>query len=142
MGAFDLLQHLRVAGLIVMADGDRLTVTPRARLADDLRDRINAHKAELLVALTAPAGPDAIAPASHAYANPEPWPEPQLDLHGLTHARLMRMGLDMPEAAKLAGWMALRVDTGDDRITCFECKHFRPTDRTAMRESCAGRDAA
>lgn len=131
MGAPDLVQHLRDAGLTLAVDGDRLTVTPRERLTDDMREAIKANKAALLQALAVPQfRPDATQFArtreddqDHA----EPWTGQELDPQDLAHARLIGMGLDDPKAAKLAEWMTLRQETGDDRIACYECKHFRPT---------------
>jgi len=46
-----LLAELRHAGLTVLLDGDRLFVSPRDRLTEDLRQRIRAEKGELLAAV-------------------------------------------------------------------------------------------
>jgi hypothetical protein len=133
MGAHDLLQHLRGAGLSLAVDGERLTVTPRERLTDDMRESIRANKAALLQALALPESwPD---PPSASYEripevdsdDCEPWTGQERDPQDLAHARLIGMGLDDPEAAKLAEWMALRQEHGEDQIVCYECKHFRPS---------------
>lgn len=129
MGAADLLQHLSAAGLSLQADGDRLTVTPRERLTDPLRDAIKAHKAELIAALAAPASPpQALAPTVDRYEDPdgEPWEGQEFAPEDLEAARLVSQGLHGADAERLAAWMVLRDQSGDDRITCFECDHFRP----------------
>lgn len=129
MGATDLLQHLNTAGLSLQADGDRLTVTPRERLTDPLRDAIKAHKAELIAALAEPAGqPPTSTPTVDRYedSDGEPWEGQELAPEDLKAARLVAQGLDGADAERLAAWMVLRDQSGDDRITCFECDHFRP----------------
>ncbi len=52
MGASDLLERLRTAGVRVSVEGDALIAEPRTALTDDLRAAIRAHKPELLAALT------------------------------------------------------------------------------------------
>ncbi|WIT11417.1 hypothetical protein PFX98_21355 [Paucibacter sediminis] len=112
MGAFDLLQHLRTAGLALTVDGDNLIVTPRERLTDAMRSAIRAHKPGLLDALKA----NEIRPAAPL---DDPGPkDPQ-------QPRLMGLGLDSAKAAQLAAWMASRTAEGDDRRSCFECRHFK-----------------
>ena len=101
MGALDLLQHLRGAGLSLAVDGDRLTVTPRARLTDDMRESIRANKGALLQALAGPASRPS--PPRESYeripeADPvdgEPWTGQESDPQDLAHARLVAMGLDL-----------------------------------------------
>lgn len=137
MGAQDLLQHLRGAGLSLAVDGDRLTVTPRERLTDDMRESIRANKSALLQALACLAsrpGPPRESYERIPEADPddrEPWTGQDPDPQDLAHARLVAMGLDDPEATKLAEWMMLRQEHGDDRNVCFECRHFR-----AKRKRC------
>lgn len=54
MGAFDILHHLRERGLTVEpGEPGRLIVRPASKLTDDLRERIRAHKAELIDLLAA-----------------------------------------------------------------------------------------
>ena len=76
MGARDLLQTLAAAGLTVTADGDRLVVTPAARITDELRAAIRAWKLDLLAELAAPppAPPSAEAPPAPPTASPAPEP--------------------------------------------------------------------
>lgn len=47
----DLLRHIHDAGLSIRAEGDRLVVSPRERLTDELREAIRTHKSELTAAL-------------------------------------------------------------------------------------------
>lgn len=142
MGAPDVLEHLRAAGLTITADGDRLTVTPRDLLTDDLRSAIRENKAALLAALMpAPVSrPARIIQGFSREAEPdldhgEPWTAQEPDPQDLAHARLIAMGLDDPEAAKLAEWMTLRTD--GELVTCYECRHFR-----ARRRICGNHKAA
>lgn len=51
MKASTLLEELRAAGLTLDPAPDGLRVSPKGRLTDELRRKIRAHKAELLVAL-------------------------------------------------------------------------------------------
>jgi len=50
-----LLKEIRAAGLTLDPAPDGLRVTPKRRLTDDLRQKIRAHKAEILAALQQPA---------------------------------------------------------------------------------------
>ena len=54
MTAAALLEEIRAAGLTLDPAPDGLRVTPKGRLTDDLRQKIRAHKAELLAALSPP----------------------------------------------------------------------------------------
>jgi hypothetical protein len=38
---------------------------------------------------------------------------------------LIGLGLDSVKATQLAAWMASRTAEGDDRRSCFECRHFK-----------------
>lgn len=51
MAASTILATIAAAGLTVTADGDRLTVRPKDRIAPEVRDLIRARKAELLALL-------------------------------------------------------------------------------------------
>jgi len=53
-----LLDTLRSAGLTVRADGERLAVSPRELLTDELRRLVREHKREILEALAAQAQVD------------------------------------------------------------------------------------
>lgn len=54
MIAATLLEEIRAAGLTLDPAPDGLRVTPKGRLTDELRQKIRAHKAELLAALSPP----------------------------------------------------------------------------------------
>lgn len=143
MGAPDLLHHLRTTGLTITADGDRLTVTPRDLLTDELRSTIRENKAALLAALKPVAGSRPVPFTRNFSREPDPdhdrggpWTGQELAPQDLAHARLIAMGLDDPEAADLAEWMTLRADD-DERVTCFECRHFG-----ARRKTCGNSKAA
>ncbi len=49
-----LLEEIRAAGLTLDPAPDGLRVTPKGRLTDALRQKIRAHKAELMAALSPP----------------------------------------------------------------------------------------
>lgn len=48
-----ILERLRNAGMTVRAKGERIEVTPKKGLPDDLRALVREHKAELVQALAA-----------------------------------------------------------------------------------------
>ncbi|MDD4887492.1 MAG: hypothetical protein PHO64_11315 [Thiomonas sp.] len=54
MIAAGLLEEIRAAGLTLDPAPDGLRVSPKGRLTDELRQKIRAHKAELLAALSPP----------------------------------------------------------------------------------------
>jgi len=54
MIAATLLEEIRAAGLKLDPAPDGLRVSPKGRLTDELRQKIRAHKAELLAALSPP----------------------------------------------------------------------------------------
>lgn len=53
MSAAVILDTLRASGLSVMADGNKLVVTPRSAITPELRQIIVAHKPVILEALVA-----------------------------------------------------------------------------------------
>jgi len=59
MNTATLLAEIRAAGLTLDPAPDGLRVSPKARLTDELRKKIRAHKADLLAALRSP--PDDLA---------------------------------------------------------------------------------
>lgn len=61
MGCVDLIRHLARAGLKLTADGERLIVTPAARLTDELRALIRDQKGELMRSLASASAPSAVA---------------------------------------------------------------------------------
>ena len=52
MGAPDVLGTLHAKGLTLLAEGDKLLVSPSARITDEIRATIRANKAALLEALS------------------------------------------------------------------------------------------
>ncbi len=54
MDAMTLIRELKSAGLALDVAPDGLHVTPKARITPELRERIRAHKAELMAALGPP----------------------------------------------------------------------------------------
>ena len=107
-GCPDLLEHLRAVGLTITAGRRYLTVTPATCLTEDLRSTIRENKAALLAAL-APA--PVSRPAQLTGASAVKLIPIQIMVSDgparagparSTHARLIAMGLDDPEAATLA----------------------------------------
>lgn len=133
MRAHDLLRELTNAGFRLTADGDRLVVSPRERLTDKHREAIRGSKSGLLAVLTSqvkrPPPPTIYSRETFEQSPADEWTGQELDAQDLAHARLIGMGLDDPRADKLAEWMTLRQESGDDRICCFECRHFGPRTR-------------
>lgn len=110
MGAFDILQHLRECGLTVEpGEPGRLIVRPASKLTDDLRERIRAHKAELIDMLA----------ADRAAAPLRPRPASTTSCATCTHGTPARTCSE-PEAAGLADrfrvvWLDL---IGNHGATC------------------------
>jgi hypothetical protein len=135
MGAPDLLRHLRDSGLQLSVAGDLLTVTPRDRLTDEMRQAIREFKPALL-ALLAGAKPE---PTQSPY-----WPNTQhandTELDTM-QARLMlftRRGMDDTEADQLADKL-LKVDREQSgQVTCHLCQHFNPRRKTCGNFRSAG----
>ena len=48
MGAFDLINELRGAGVVVRADAGTLDISPADRLTDEMIDALKRHKPEIL----------------------------------------------------------------------------------------------
>lgn len=146
MGAPDLLQHLRDCGLQLEVDGDMLTVKPRNRLTDELRQAIREFKPALLALLAGSGratGRNTAATSKAAY-----WPHTQhandTELEAM-EARLIhfkRRGMTDTEADQLADKLlqADRLQTG--QVTCHLCHHFSPARKTCgnFRLSGTGRD--
>ena len=132
MGAPDLLQHLRGAGLVLTLTQDGgLHVAPRAALTDDLRAAIRASKPDLLALLA----------AEHEAFDERPYRLTLEQLHP-SHADAMdeaatvrfraraahcrRLGFTADEAEDLAEQLHLRDLHADFRHLCVECQHYRP----------------
>lgn len=139
MGARDLLEELNRNGFSVVADADRLLVRPASRLTAPLRAALLVSKAELLGLLngTTPR-PHALSAAEHSLAHAVAWDEPACKRFGDRAARLMRIGFHDSDADDLAERLHLRDVTGDNRVACVECQHYRH----AVRDECANPGAA
>ena len=126
MGAPDVLQHLRAAGLHLAVSGDKIIVTPRSVLTDDLRQTIKENRYKLLLALTAtrrsgnPLMTAEQADDCHAGA----WDDNELTAFTTRVLMLQRRGIEADDADNLAERLTLRDRDGDDRRMCVECSHL------------------
>lgn len=135
MGARDLLDDLRGAGLSVTLDSGRIMVAPKDRLTDAMREAIRAHRGELVAVLApplAPAAPPAMARASSARiyrltrhqadeAHAEPWGDETTSAFTARRDVLLRRGYNADDADDLAELLTARDANGDDRRMCLEC---------------------
>ena len=127
MGAPDLLQHLRGAGFTVTpAEGGGIRVAPAAALTDAHRQAIRSHRAELLALLAGTTTPS-------VSSNPAPdplalvaWTEADIARFTARRGRLIRWRNSVSDAEALAERLTLRDRAGDDRVSCTDCRHFRP----------------
>ena len=110
MGARDLLADLTGAGLSVTADGDRLVIHPASRLTDEMRSALRAAKSELLMLL-----------AENDNLGTPILPPLFLERRD----RLLRWGWAESDANAMADRLANR-DHDDDRVSCTDCRHYRP----------------
>lgn len=154
MGAFDILHHLRERGLTVEpGEPGRLIVRPASKLTDDLRERIRAHKAELIDLLAAnkaaaparpgtpSATPCAIATGQRAreqrpprddvpWLTPEQvravigWDDADIAQAGRYMRQAGRHGFDLDLAERITDHLMLRDRQLDDRRMCIECSHL------------------
>lgn len=148
MGAPDLLQHLRDSGLQLEADGDLLTVTPRDRLTDEMRQAIREFKPALLALLT---GSSRVTERNtDATSKTAYWPHTQhandTELDTM-EARLMifkRRGMDDTKADQLADKLLQADREQSGQVTCHLCQHFNPSRKTCnnFRTARLGRDLA
>ncbi len=131
MGARDLLSDLADAGLSVTVEGDRLVVRPASRLTDDLRSALREAKSELLMLLA---------------ENDDPSTPILCPLFLERRARLLRWGWPKDDAEALAERLTMR-DHDDDRMSCTDCRHYRPGRcgnhrRAGLNAADVGRDMA
>jgi hypothetical protein len=119
MGARDLLADAAGAGLTIAADGDRLVIRPASMLTQAMREALRLAKPELLTLLReAQPGPvdlDAVA-----------WSDSDIKRFLDRRARLLRWGWAEPEAEALAEKLVIRDREADDRVSCADCRHYRP----------------
>ena len=126
MGAPDLLQHLRGAGFTVSpANGGGIRVAPASALTDAHRQAILDHRAELLVLLAGTATPATNTPAFDPLALVA-WTDADIARFTARLDRLTRWGWLTADAEAMAERLTLRDRAGDDRVSCTDCRHFRP----------------
>jgi hypothetical protein len=146
MGAPELLQHLRGAGLVLtLTHEGGLHVAPRDALTDEYRSAIRAHRAELLALVVGTTGHSTVAintastatstPASADAGSAPPaieadrwcWPDSdamntaELRALAVRTERFIRQGIGGDEASMLADQLVARDREGDDRRLCLEC---------------------
>jgi len=139
MLAVDLLEHLRSLGLALTVEStDRLSVSTRALLTDEIREVVRANKIALLDLLAREREGDALLPdACHPLT-----PAEVVQVRGWTEAEIERaMGYmqlarrhGLPEAAldHVADRLTQRDQNGDDRVVCLECRHLDQEGRCAQ----------
>ena len=125
MGASELLVDLAGAGLSVVADGDRLVIRPSSKLTDDMRAALRDVKREVLTLLALEQQPDGLG-ASHDAFEPPARTDDESALCLVRRSRMVRWGWAEPDAAALARRLAKRDRDQDDRVSCIDCRHFRP----------------
>lgn len=140
MGARDLLAELAGAGVTVRLDGERLIVSPREMLTDDLRATLKTNKAALIAELQGGVGiPTGPVPGSPQHDDrpgpPEDWPAPEAPADDAPPEpprerpaiwrKLIALGLDEDRADRLTAWIGIRDIEGDEHRLCVECRHFR-----------------
>lgn len=129
MGAAGLLDHLRASGFTMRAEGCKLLVAPAAGLTDADRAAIRQHRDALLVALRVatalerPYGPStAEADAAHCPA----WDDSACTRFAARVSRMHRLGINATDADALAERLHVRDREQDDRVSCTDCRHYRP----------------
>lgn len=130
MGARDLLDTLAGAGVTVRLDGERLIVSPRQMLTDDLRATLKTHKTALIAELQGAQQDDTRPEPPEKWredeAPPEAPPEEPVEPRErpAIWSKLIALGLDEELADRLTAWTAVRDIEGDDLRLCVECRHF------------------
>ena len=126
MGAPDLLQLLRGAGFTVSpANGGGIRIAPASALTDAHRQAIRDHRAELLVLLAGTATPATNTPAPDSLALVA-WTDADIASFTARRDRLIRWGYRAAEAEALAERLTQRDRSDDDRVSCTDCRHYRP----------------
>ena len=148
MGAPDLLQHLRGAGFTVTpADGGGIRVAPAAALTDNHRQAIRNHRVELLALLAG-----STTPSVSSNPRPDPlalgaWTDADIAHFTARRDRLTRWGWLAADAEVMAERLTLRDRSGDERVSCTDCRHYRPGRcgnhrRAGLNVADVGRDLA
>ena len=123
MGAADLLDHLHAAGLHLALSDDKIVVTPRAKLTDDLRQTIKAHRAGLVLALapTRRSG-NLLMTALQAHdCHAGAWDDAEISAFTTRVMLFIRRRIGADAADDLAERLTLRDREHDDRRMCVEC---------------------
>ena len=129
MGAADLLQHVRAAGIVLDAADGMLLVTPASKLTDALRDALRHAKPELLALLAdraAHARPFKLTLIQGGAAHADPWDEAAMARFEARTEHLGQQGFGEQDAEDLAERLHLRDVHADYRHLCLECRHYRP----------------
>lgn len=117
MCARELLAALSDAGLSVAAEGDRLVIRPGSKLTDSLQAALREAKQEVLALLhRMPGGCDphkAAIGCATVNLSRQRYEE-----------RLLRLRWPRFDAAAFAGRLVERDRSGDDRVSCFECRYY------------------
>ena len=122
MGARQLIADLAGAGVCVTAEGDRLAIRPASKLTEPMRAALRDAKPELLALLRGIArAPEALDLAAVA------WTDADIARFLDRRARLIRWGWAEPEAEKLAERLVIRDREHDERVSCTDCGHYRPS---------------
>lgn len=124
MSAADLLRHLRMSGLTISVDGDRLMVSPSSNLTTPDRENIRAHRGELLRLLTATPRPDDPALIARTRESGADWTPVDGEVMKARVVAITRRGFRVDQAEELAEYLMLRDHDGDDRRMCVECSHL------------------
>lgn len=126
MGAPNLLEHLRAAGLHLAMVDAKIVVTPRAMLTDELRKTIKYNRdalARSLAPIRRSSNPLMTAEQAddcHAGA----WDDAEVSAFATRVLILLRRGIGADDADDLAERLTLRDREGDDRRMCVECSHL------------------
>lgn len=123
MAARDLLADLAGAGLSVIADGDRLVIRPASKLTDGMRAALRNSKREVLALLATEQQPDSLGEPQETFGTPS-CTDADSALFRERRARMLRWGWAGLDADALARRLAKRDD--DDRVSCTDCRHYRP----------------
>ena len=136
MGAPELLHHLRGAGLVLtLRPAGGLRVAPRTALTDDHRAAIRTERDALVLALQAEAeqpppprrsGNPLMTPEQGDDCHAGGWDDADIERFQDRRARLLRWGWPEPQAERLAERLVQRHREHDVRVSCTECRHYRP----------------
>lgn len=123
MGVDELLSDLAGAGVTVTADGDQLVVRPASKLTDAIRSALRDVKPAVLTLLARNQPPDKYATSQLADVA---WTGQNIARFQELRARLLWWRWAEPEAELLAERLVRRHREQDERVSCVECRYFRP----------------